>query len=231
MISQYRHGCTMVPFICSEDAVVPLMVKSMNWMEEISVSIFSNCVSSLFIGKVWRYQKFIPIYSSCVSNLKKDKTIENLTNFHGLWLIHVLWSTNVQYLDFVFLTVAKNVWIIHSNNKMWILEPGWHLPDLSDLCRCQSHRHRCDRQGKRNYRRGSQGRLELCQENLVGDRTGRSFEGKILVLVIWNLGSLSHRNPLDEGDPIHWLTISHSSWWAISQWSQENCHLDIVKKL
>ena len=42
----------MVPSICSEDAVVPLMVKSMNWMEETSVSIFSNCVSSLFIGKV-----------------------------------------------------------------------------------------------------------------------------------------------------------------------------------
>ena len=35
------------PLIWSEEAVTPLMVKSMNWMEEISVSIFSSWVSKL----------------------------------------------------------------------------------------------------------------------------------------------------------------------------------------
>jgi hypothetical protein len=35
------------PLIWSEEAVTPLVVKSMNWMEEISVSIFSSWVSKL----------------------------------------------------------------------------------------------------------------------------------------------------------------------------------------
>ena len=37
------------PLIWSEEAVTPLMVKSMNWMEEISVSIFSSWVSKLIM--------------------------------------------------------------------------------------------------------------------------------------------------------------------------------------
>ena len=35
------------PLIWSDEAVTPLVVKSMNWMEEISVSIFSSWVSKL----------------------------------------------------------------------------------------------------------------------------------------------------------------------------------------
>ena len=44
---QIQTAIQYAPLICSEEAVVPLVVKSINWIEDISVSIFSTWVVRL----------------------------------------------------------------------------------------------------------------------------------------------------------------------------------------